>query len=740
MKKFQFIIILFATTAFAAVQTPILKWEFGGNEGTWCQTAWYSSPTIIDIDGDGTNEVLRAAYSLYMLNGTDGSQRWEAELQGTRVWPRVEIKDINNDGNLEIISAHNSGYLNVMDSDGNVLWTKQPTTRELRSLIVADFNFDGQMEIVVGAGVGSKVNIWLYNSDGSLQPGWPQQDDSNSDAYAYGIFNDNLAVGNLDNDDELELVAPCDNHYVSAYNLDGTQVAVNQIYNAGCGETWGTVGFWIDHEDDLRGWAPDGNHRVNFDSGTAVVTDLDNDGSLEVIISGRTYVAGKSFPPSLYNGIFIFNGDRSRFSNSYDWTSVPINTGAPLSESYSTIESCVPNTVVVDIDGDGEKEILYPSYDGKMHCFWLDKTEKHNWPYSVKKPAESFIRFASEPVVADLDNDGRAEIIFVSWVQKNQTDKTGQLHILDFQGNPLQEIYLPIKSGTWNGALAAPALGDIDGDPDLEVVVNTVKSGACAYDLPGTENAKILWKAGRIGKVSSGVSAGGVLKILTKFLADARVGENYNAQIITTGGEPPYTFVINSGTLPNGLTMNSEGKISGIPTIFGDSDFSVIATDSTSASATQNISVSVLAPSIDATISKVVFGLNWKKNNKDKFLVKGSFLIDASPIINPMNISASLGGATAVSSSEAKVKKDKSALAKSGKIGKVKLVWNKKKKEVKFLVKLKKSNLSSALEIDENTESGSITPDFEIDFNDTNVKATPTINYTKKGTKTKGKL
>ena len=68
--------------------------------------------------------------------------------------------------------------------------------------------------------------------------------------------------------------------------------------------------------------------------------------------------------------------------------------------------------------------------------------------------------------------------------------------------------------------------------------------------------------------------------------------------------------ILNSGTLPSGLTMNSEGKISGISTILGDSEFSVIATDSASVSATQSVSVLVLPPSIDATISKVVFGLN----------------------------------------------------------------------------------------------------------------------------------
>ena len=44
--------------------------------------------------------------------------------------------------------------------------------------------------------------------------------------------------------------------------------------------------------------------------------------------------------------------------------------------------------MVVDLDGDGKKEILTSSFDGKLHCYWLDRTEHGNWPYSVYDPAE----------------------------------------------------------------------------------------------------------------------------------------------------------------------------------------------------------------------------------------------------------------------------------------------------------------------------------------------------------------
>jgi hypothetical protein len=138
-------------------------------------------------------------------------------------------------------------------------------------------------------------------------------------------------------------------------------------------------------------------------------------------------------------------------------------------------------------------EILIPSYDGRMHVWWLDKTEHGAWPYDVPG---SGIRFASEPAVADLDNDGQAEVIFTSWGQ-NAGQTLGQLHILSSQGVLLQAINLPVASGTWNGGLGAPSLGNIDADADLEVVVGTSHTGAVAYDLPGTANARILWGTGR---------------------------------------------------------------------------------------------------------------------------------------------------------------------------------------------------------------------------------------------------
>ena len=195
----------------------------------------------------------------------------------------------------------------------------------------------------------------------------------------------------------------------------------------------------------------------------------------------------------------------------YDWTVLPAPPpdSGPLSQDYSVIENAVANTVLADLDGDGEKEILFPSYDGRLHAFWLDKTEHGGWPYAVPGTG---IRFASEPVVADLDGDGQAEVIFTSWPEK-VAGRLGQLHILDSAATPLHEIDLPASypAGAWNGALGAPTLANLDADADLEVVVGTVASGAVAFDLPGTASARVLWGTGRGSYLRTGVAVSGAI-------------------------------------------------------------------------------------------------------------------------------------------------------------------------------------------------------------------------------------
>jgi hypothetical protein len=482
----------------ATVQAPVLKWQHGGCYTSWCETGWYSSPAVADLDNDGDMEIIGGTYTVFVLNGNDGSIQWSVDPPGGRVWPGVVVTDLDADGDLEIVTAHGSGYVHVFDHDGNTVWSQQPASNELRGLAVSDVDRDGIPEVIVTGAVYGRVNTWIFEHDRTLRAGWPQL--NNDSGYAYGVFNDNAAIGDLDGDGTAEIVVPSDVHYICAYEPNGIQLATHSMYGS---KQWGAVGIWESLDTELRGWGYCNgvraeSYRTNFAHGAAVITDVNGDGSAEVVVTGNVYDCNVGHPPGKYNGVYILNADRSRFkSGGFNWETAPVDTGAPLTEDYNVIENAQPNPVVVDLDRDGLSEILFSSYDGRVHAFWLDKTEHGNWPYSVYSPPEGFYRFASEPVVADLDADGIAEVVFASWVQKG-TNRTGKLHVLNHLGQSLQEVDLPPAfSGNWNGALAAPTLANVDADADLEVVLNTAHSGFVVYDLPGTANAVVYWGTGR---------------------------------------------------------------------------------------------------------------------------------------------------------------------------------------------------------------------------------------------------
>jgi hypothetical protein len=495
------------------IAQPILKWQHAGCYSSWCETGWYSSPAVADLDGDGEMEVIGSAYSIFVLDGETGQLQWQvasghdrsepdAKNVG-RTWPGIVVADVDGDHQIEIVTAHSGGYVSIYERDGYFApgWPQQPTGGlELRGLSISDLDNDGTLEVVATGAVYEEINTWVYEHDGKLRPGWPQL--SSDSGYAHGIFNDNAAVGDLDGDSAGELVVPSDVHYINAYESNGSQIPANAIYS---GKGWGKVGVWEILEVEVRGWGTcntsDGRaerYRANFAHGPAAIADMDGDESMEVIATGNVYDCGYGSYPSRYTGVFIFNADRSRYQEgSYDWRQAPVDTGAPLSEDYNQIENAQPNPVIADLDGDGLREVLFSSYDGRVHAIWLDKSEHGSWPFSVNQPGEGTYRFASEPSVADLNADGKAEVVFASWVEKG-SGATGKLHISNYLGEPLHEINLPpAYSGDWNGSLAAPTLADIDGDADLEVVLNTAHSGFVAYDLPGTAGAKILWGTGR---------------------------------------------------------------------------------------------------------------------------------------------------------------------------------------------------------------------------------------------------
>ena len=487
---------------------PVELWRNGGCFASWCQTGWYASPAVVDLAGDGKPAVVWGSYDLVALEAATGALRWRA-ANAARIWPSPAVADLDGDGKLEIAVGRGNDQLTVYSATGVEKWSAHPFGGgEVRTLAVAPgMTGDGKLAVVVGRASGGETRqLSAYSAAGAVLPGWPARHDGDP-GYGWGMYNQNVAVADLDADGEAEVIGPTDTHYITALDRSGNQLPANARY--GAGKVWSQVGVHVSDAVDLRGYANCGTeHRPNFADSAPVIADVDGNGTPEIVVVGNVYDCGADPYRSLYQMPFILKADRSRWSGAgHDWTAIPpaLSGSSPKAEDYEVIETALPNPAVADLDGDGEAEILYPSYDGRLHAMWLDKTEHDGWP--VKVPGPSYA-FASEPAVADLDGDGKAEVLFTSWSPK-ASGQTGKLLVVDAKGRQVYAVDLPParSGGGWNGGLGAPTLARLQASGDLMVFVGTSASGVVAYRLPETASARVLWGTGRGSLLRRGVPA-----------------------------------------------------------------------------------------------------------------------------------------------------------------------------------------------------------------------------------------
>ena len=106
-----------------------------------------------------------------------------------------------------------------------------------------------------------------------------------------------------------------------------------------------------------------------------------------------------------------------------------------------------------------------------------------------------------------------------------------------------------------------------------------------------TNNGTIVNKGTLTGEVSGSGTVESVPQITTESLPGGTVGTAYG-QALAADGTTPISWSVTSGALPAGLTLSSDGKITGTPTTAGESKFTVTATNA-SGSASKAFTITV---------------------------------------------------------------------------------------------------------------------------------------------------
>jgi hypothetical protein len=196
-------------------------------------------------------------------------------------------------------------------------------------------------------------------------------------------------------------------------------------------------------------------------------------------------------------------GDGSRSAmRKPGWEQLP-RGGAPILVDGYYPPLGVPAPTTIDLDGDGMLEIVVPLNDGRVHAFSPTAAELWSFDHTFGKA----VMYASEVTVADLDQDGSPELLLSTFGAPEEHD-SGHLVVLDVGGQLLHDVPLPNPgdNGNGNGAPAAPAIGDLDGDGQLEIFVQTFDHGMDVFTVPGSAENCLLWPTARGGPLRTGRS------------------------------------------------------------------------------------------------------------------------------------------------------------------------------------------------------------------------------------------
>ena len=146
-------------------------------------------------------------------------------------------------------------------------------------------------------------------------------------------------------------------------------------------------------------------------------------------------------------------------------------------------------------------------------------------------------------------------------------------------GGTQPQIWSVISGSLPPGLALDPASGYISGMPTMPAT-NTftlrVTDGCATIDTPAS------------------ITNYPALQITTSTLPAASMNVPYNAQLQAAGGVPPY-YWYNFSALPDGLTLNSDGSITGTPTSESPNEFTCAVYDALGISATTNLTMGAVS-------------------------------------------------------------------------------------------------------------------------------------------------
>ena len=310
----------------------------------------WTGSTLVALHGDGSGLIFEKSG----FNGNAG----------------VAIADVTGDGRPEIIAATTGRQIAAVDGRGTTLWTSAAFSwQSYPQPTVADLDADGDIEVIFDIAVVEGATGATVATLGGITSSWrtPVAADLDADGTQEILLAENV----YSHTGAVEWSVP--------RTGSGTFAAVADIDGDAGGESFWVTGAQL-HIRDHDGTAirTVALNSAAYLPGPPCVADFDGDGQVEI-----------AAPASQKLELFEVDGTRVWASNITD------SSGAAGCSGY-------------DVNADGAYEVLFTDeqrlriFDGKTGTVLYENTSHTSgtvWEY---------------PVIADVDNDGSAEIVIAS--------------------------------------------------------------------------------------------------------------------------------------------------------------------------------------------------------------------------------------------------------------------------------------------------------------------------------------
>lgn len=427
-----------------------------------CESTSSASSNMADevmiFNGDGSNNT--APRSLFIPGRFDGYPMVHPVIGDVNADGIPELLIVSGDRRLQVFTNYRATGSPVMES---MVVSSDLTDDRNQKPLLADFDKDGISEVYIGN------DIYQFDFSG----GGIALDKILNGNNSYGQLLWNNYISRACNPVAADLLTPTD--CGGDPDCDGLElVAGNIIYSVDLSTIDGD-GPELKIQRDLNNMVSGST----FLDGYTSVADVDLDGTLDVLVSSRR---GTTYGVYVWNknnllGFFPLpnqtdkSGGLITVANVFDDTSAGVSGDLPeilvtcglhitcfnLSALFATPAtpywwdlpttdgSGVTGITVFDFNGDGLKEIVYRDEDflrimyGGAVPFPVGVDNERNWSTFVAGSGT----FEESPVVADVDNDGEAEIALTSYTfsgtNSPAADYRGRIRVFESDlstGNP----------------------------------------------------------------------------------------------------------------------------------------------------------------------------------------------------------------------------------------------------------------------------------------------------------------